>query len=70
MEEWLVGAEEDYVAMLSKITKKLNLKNKPKSNPQLNRAQNFHDSRSKSQGNMTPEMMHSAYNQTGSFGGA
>ena len=46
------------------------LKNKPKSNPQLNRAQNFHDSRSKSQGNMTPEMMHSAYNQTGSFGGA
>ena len=62
--------EGDYVAVLSKITKKLKLKDRPKSNPQLNRAQNFHDSRSKSQGSMTTEMMHSAYNQTGSFGGA
>ena len=56
--------------LLGKVTKKFSTKNKPKSNPQLNRLQNFHDSRSKSQGSMTPEMMHSAYNQTGSFGGA
>ena len=61
--------EGDYVAVLSKITKKLKLKDRPKSNPELNRVQNFHDSRSKSQGGMTPDKMHTAYNQTGNFGG-
>ena len=49
--------------LLGKVTKKFSTKNKPKSNPQLNRLQNFHDSREKSQGSMTAQQMYQAYTE-------